>query len=87
MVGNSTDVWNGINADPKSGGPITLNDASGNPTAVTLSYRSYGAVVSRADNIQPNANLMSTYLFNKKNDKVTVTLQNLVPARAYNLFL
>jgi hypothetical protein len=45
------------------------------------------SVVSKADNIQPNPNLMSNYLFNKKGDKITVTLQNLAPGRAYNLYL
>lgn len=86
-IGRLNDAWNGINADRKIGAPTELYDSAGKPTSVTISYKSYGAVAARKDNIQPNENLMRTYLFNKKNDVVTVTLEHLVPNRTYTLYL
>ena len=88
VVGSSSDTWNGIDgAVNSSGGPLALVDVASNSTPITLSYVSDGAVVSANSNIQPNASLMSDYLFANTNDNITVTLQNLAPNTAYNLYV
>jgi len=89
VVGGASDIWNGIAGDNGSGSGISLVDANGNTTSVTLSYDTSGgsAITSVAQNTQPNPSLMNDYLFNNTGGDITVTLQGLVASTPYDLYV
>lgn len=89
VVGTASDLWNGIDADPGSGGPISLMDTSGNPTSAFLTYNSPGGggVAPASPNIQPNPSLMYDYLFNNNSTFISVTLGGLAPSTPYDLYI
>jgi len=88
VVGSANDVWNGFDGGVNpGGGPLALFDSASNSTPVTLTYSSMGGVGPLNSNIQPNASLMTDYLFNNTNGAITLTLQNLTPNTLYNLYV
>jgi hypothetical protein len=89
VVGGVSDIWNGIAGDNGSGSGISLVNANGDPTSVTLSYDTSGgsAITSVAQNTQLNPSLMNDYLFNNTSGDITVTLQGLVANTPYNLYV
>jgi len=90
VVGTATDTWNGFDGD-NGGGFATLVNSQGAATPVSLFYTNYGgsAVRSATANIQPNASLMSDYIFNNGtgNDDIVVTLSGLLHSTPYDLYV
>jgi len=92
VVGNSSDIWNGINGDTSSGSMDNLMDVAGDSTPVEIAWIAAGAVIPLASNIQPNPSLMYDYLYNTNtteinNGDITVTLSGLAPETQYDLYL
>jgi hypothetical protein len=88
VIGSSNDVWNGFDGGSDPGdGPLPLFDSASNATPVTLTYSSMGGVGPLNSNIQPNASLMTDYIFNNTNGAITLSLQNLTPNTTYDLYV
>jgi hypothetical protein len=89
VVGNAGDIWNGVDAQSSSGGPLGLVNTLGGATPVTVSYDTSGggALPAALLNTQPNPSLMNSYLFNNQSGTITVTLAGLTPFATYGPYV